>query len=43
MSSREEEMVTECSGDIIPDKRFQKLLSEILIRDRGILEDIGQL
>ena len=37
------EMVSESSGDMIPDEKFQKLLAEILAKDRAILEDIGRL
>jgi hypothetical protein len=36
-------MASESSGDIIPDERFQSLLSEILRHDRILLEEIGRL
>jgi hypothetical protein len=36
-------MASESSGDIISDELFQSLLSEIIIRDRVLLEEIGCL
>jgi hypothetical protein len=36
-------MASESSSDTIPDERFQRLLSEIIVHDRAVLEKIGRL
>ena len=36
-------MASESSGDIIPDRQFRKLLSEIIVKDKAVLEEIGRL
>ena len=32
------EMASEGSSDAIPDERFQRLLSDIILHDRAVLE-----
>ena len=36
-------MASRSSRDTIPDERFQRLLSEIIVQDRTLLEKIGRL
>jgi len=36
-------MASGSSGDVIPEKKFRKLLSEITAGDKAVLEEIGRL